>query len=106
LLSSKSSPPWLLFGGVLAIVAIALIALATDARALVRVANRVEPEMLLFPLACTLGSYLAMAASYQRIASTAGLKLGLWEMLKITLASTSANYVFSTGELSGLAVRS
>jgi len=105
-LSTKKSPPWLFFGTLLALAVIALVALATDAEALFKVANRVEPKMLLFPLACTIGSYLAMAASYQRIASTAGLELPLWEMVKITLASTSANYVFSTGGLSGLAVRS
>lgn len=47
-----------------------------------------------------------MAVSYQRIAAAAGLSLGFGEMLKITLASTATNYVFSTGGLSGLAVRS
>jgi glycosyltransferase 2 family protein len=105
-LSTKSSPPWLLFGLVSALVVVSLLALATDAGSLYRVANRVEPRRLLFPIACTIVSYTAMAASYQRIAATAGLDIGLWEMLKITLASTSANYVFSTGGLSGLAVRS
>jgi len=105
-LSTKSSPPWVLFGILTAIVVISLVALGTDAGALYRVANRVEPRALLFPVVCTILSYTAMAASYQRIAATAGLEIGLWEMMKITLASTSANYVFSTGGLSGLAVRS
>src|SRR5262249_34398712 len=79
-LSSKSSPPWLLFGIVIALVVVSLVALATDAGALYRVANRVEPRLLLFPLVCTILSYTAMAASYQRIAATAGLELGLWDM--------------------------
>jgi len=105
-LSHKSSPPWLFFGALLAVAVIALVAFATDAEALLNVANRVSPRMLLFPLVCTIGSYAAMAASYQRIACTAGLDLRFWEMVKITLASTSANYLFSTGGLSGLAVRS
>jgi uncharacterized protein (TIRG00374 family) len=62
--------------------------------------------MLLLPVACTVGSYAAMALSYQRIALMAGLDLPFPEIAKITLASTAANYVFSTGGLSGLALRS
>src|SRR5439155_8915135 len=42
----------------------------------------------------------------QRIAAAAGLPLPFAEMLRITLASTALNYVFSTGGLSGLALRS
>ena len=105
-LSPKKSPPWLLFGGIVAVAAIAFIVGAADAEALYQVANRVEPLMLLLPALCTAASYAAMAASYRGIAATAGLVVGFWEMLKITLASTSANYLFSTGGLSGLAVRS
>ena len=102
----KKSPPWIFFGVLVAVAAIALVALAADADSLYQAANRVDPKMLLVPVMCTAASYAAMAASYQRIACTAGLEIGFWEMTRITLASTSANYLFSTGGLSGLAVRS
>ncbi len=105
-LSRRGSRRWLLFGLVLAVAAIATIVIAIDARALVRVAGSIRPTMLLLPVLCTAGSYAAMTASYQRIADAAGLRLSFGEMLKVTLASTAANYVFSTGGLSGLALRS
>ena len=97
---------WLVFGLVVAVGAIAMIVVASDGRALVQVARKVRLSMLLLPLICTAGSYAAMALSYQRIAAAAGLKLSFPEIAKITLASTAANYVFSTGGLSGLALRS
>jgi uncharacterized protein (TIRG00374 family) len=106
LLADSGSRRWLVFGLVVALVAISLIVIASDGRALAAAAGRVRPAMLLFPVACTVGSYAAMALSYQRIASMAGLELPFPEIAKITLASTSANYVFSTGGLSGLALRS
>jgi uncharacterized protein (TIRG00374 family) len=105
-LSGDGSRRWLLFGLVLGAAAIGMIIVATDAKSLVRVIGSVRPTMLLFPALCTVGSYAAMAASYRRIAAAAGLALPFGEMLKVTLASTAANYVFSTGGLSGLAVRS
>ncbi|HUE38970.1 MAG TPA: flippase-like domain-containing protein [Candidatus Binatia bacterium] len=101
-----SSKRWLLFGLVLAVVAIATIVIAVDGSALLHVAQHVRPSFLLFPVLCTAGSYAAMAVSYQRIAAAAGLRLPFVEMVKITLASTALNYVFSTGGLSGLALRS
>jgi glycosyltransferase 2 family protein len=101
-----SSRRWLLFGALVAFGAIAMIVIAVDGRALLQVAGRVRPVTLLAPVLCTAGSYAAMAVSYQRIAAAAGLRLPFVEMLKITLASTALNYVFSTGGLSGLALRS
>jgi glycosyltransferase 2 family protein len=95
-----------MFGLFLAIVAIGLIVTASDGRVLVQIAGRIRAPMLLVPFFCTAGSYAAMAVSYRRIAAAAGLELSFPEMLKITLASTSANYVFSTAGLSGLALRS
>jgi uncharacterized protein (TIRG00374 family) len=105
-LSQPSSRRWLGVGLLLAVVAIGLLVLASDAEAMIRAVGSVRPAMLLLPVLCTVASYSAMAASYQRIAATAGLDLPFGEMLKITLASTAANYVFSTGGLSGLALRS
>ncbi len=105
-LSAPGSRRWLALGITLAVVAVGLLVLASDAGAMIRAITSVRPVTLLVPLLCTAGSYSAMAVSYQRIAATAGLRLGFPEMLKITLASTAANYVFSTGGLSGLALRS
>jgi glycosyltransferase 2 family protein len=104
--SASASHRWLVFGIFLALVATGFIVAASDGRALLRVAGDIRGPLLLLPLLCTIGSYTAMAVSYQRIAAAAGLELGFPEMLKITLASTSANYLFSTGGLSGLALRS
>jgi uncharacterized protein (TIRG00374 family) len=104
--SGSGSRRWLVFGLAIAALAIAMIVVAVDARELVAVATGIRPVMLLVPVACTAGSYAAMATSYQRIAAAAGLALRFPEMLRITLASTAVNYVFSTGGLSGLAVRS
>jgi len=101
-----SSRRWLLFGVLVAVAAVAMIVIAVDGRALLKVAGQVRPYMLLAPMLCTAGSYAAMAISYQLIANAAGLRLRFVEMLKITLASTALNYVFSTGGLSGLALRS
>jgi uncharacterized protein (TIRG00374 family) len=105
-LAKPGSPRWLLFGLFLAAVAIGLVMAASDARVLFQVVGNVRASMLLLPLFCTAGSYAAMAVSYQRIAVAAGVEVGFLEMLKITVASTSANYVFSTAGLSGLALRS
>lgn len=105
-LSVPSSRRWVAFGAVIAVLAIGLIAVMSDARALLQAVSEVRPAMLVIPVLCTIGSYVAMAVSYQRIATVAGLDLPFREMLKVTLASTSANYVFSTGGLSGLALRS
>ncbi len=106
LFADSGSRRWLAFGFAVALVAIALIVIASDGRSLAAAVRRVHPAMLLIPIACTFGSYAAMALSYQRIAAMAGLELPYPEIAKITLASTAANYVFSTGGLSGLALRS
>ncbi|MGH7819611.1 MAG: lysylphosphatidylglycerol synthase domain-containing protein, partial [Candidatus Binatia bacterium] len=78
----------------------------SDRSTLLRVMREVDPPRLVWPLLCTTGSYAAMARSYQKIAAAAGLELPFGEMVRVTLVSTSANYILSTGGLSGLAVRS
>lgn len=80
--------------------------LLSDGPTLLRILREIRPETLAAPLACTILSYAAMAKSYQEIARTAGLHVSFPEMARITLVSTAANYVISTGGLSGLAVRS
>lgn len=104
-LPAATSRRWLGVGLIVAVVAIGLLLLASDMKEMIRAVGSVRPVMLLLPVFCTIASYSAMAASYQRIARTAGLDLAFGETMKITLASTAANYVFSTGGLSGLALR-
>ena len=53
----------------------------------------------------TVGSYLTMAWSYQGIARAAGLPVPFGEMCRITLVANTANYLLSTGGLSGFALR-
>jgi uncharacterized protein (TIRG00374 family) len=96
---------WLGAGIVLAAVAVALLVAATDGRLLLEAARSVDPRRLVLPLLCTAGSYAAMAVSYQRIAAAAGVDVPFGAMLRVTIASTAANYLFSTGGMSGLAVR-
>ncbi|MGH7856351.1 MAG: lysylphosphatidylglycerol synthase domain-containing protein, partial [Candidatus Binatia bacterium] len=78
----------------------------SDGSRLLGVLREVDVYKLAWPVLCTIGSYAAMARSYQKIADAAGLHLPFGETLRITLVSTSANYILSTGGLSGLAVRS
>lgn len=85
---------------------IAALFVASDVDSLLALARRIEPADLAWPVLCTVGSYAAMARSYQAIARAAGLDVSFREMARITLVSTVANYLISTGGLSGLAVRS
>lgn len=100
------SPRWIGLGFVVGLGLLIAVILAADGRELLVVAREISPWKLLLPLLCTIGSYSAMARSYQRIASLAGLRLGFGETCALSLVSTAANYVFSTGGLSGLAMRS
>ncbi len=106
LLPPRRSPRWVATGALVATLALVALVIAADGQTLLDVAGRIDPRTLLLPLFCTATSYLAMAVSYQRIAQAAGLDVPLGEMVRITLASTAANYLLSTGGLSGLAVRS
>jgi glycosyltransferase 2 family protein len=105
-LPSSRSSRWLVLGGFVGFAAVALVLIASDGRTLLDLAGSIDLRSLALPLACTAGSYAAMARSYQRIAAAAGLRLGFGEITRLTLVSTSANYVLSTGGLSGVAVRS
>ncbi|MGH9202911.1 MAG: lysylphosphatidylglycerol synthase transmembrane domain-containing protein [Vicinamibacterales bacterium] len=105
-LSVSRSPRWVAVGIVIGLLALVLIIVASDADALYRAVGNVRPDRLVWPALCTAGSYAAMAMSYQRIAAAAGLELKFGEMMRLTLASTAINYIFSTGGLSGLAARS
>ncbi|MBP1687036.1 MAG: hypothetical protein H6Q33_3179 [Deltaproteobacteria bacterium] len=82
-----------------------LLFVFSDARMLWQTASAVDPWLLLVPLACALLSYVLMALSYQGIADAAGAHVPFWEMLKITFVANTANYIVSTGGLSGFALR-
>ncbi|GBD27352.1 Phosphatidylglycerol lysyltransferase [bacterium HR30] len=93
---------WLLVAGLTALVAVFVL---SDARELWRVTANLNARLLLLPFACSLLSYAAMARSYQGIALAAGCAVPYWEMLKVTFVANSANYILTSGGLSGFAVR-
>ncbi|MGH7803799.1 MAG: lysylphosphatidylglycerol synthase domain-containing protein, partial [Candidatus Binatia bacterium] len=108
---SRSTPDsgthrWLAGGFVLGGLLLVCVVAIADGQQLLKVVGEINLVSLWLPLACTAGSYAAMARSYQRIAELAGLRLGFGESLKISLVSTAANYLLSTGGLSGIAMRS
>jgi glycosyltransferase 2 family protein len=100
------SPRWIAFGFLVGLGLLVVVILAADGKELLQMVGEMPPWKLLLPLLCTMGSYSAMARSYQQIAALAGLRLGFRETCALSLVSTAANYVFSTGGLSGLAMRS
>lgn len=87
-----------------AVVLISLVARA-DLNQLIATARGVAPPLLLLPVLATVGSYLTMAWSYQGIARAAGYTMPFGEMCRITLVANTANYLLSTGGLSGFALR-
>ncbi len=93
---------WLLVAGLAVLVAVFVL---SDARELWRVTANLNGRLLFLPFACSLLSYAAMARSYQGIASAAGSAVPYWEMLKVTFVANSANYLLTSGGLSGFAVR-
>lgn len=76
-----------------------------DLDQLLRTARGIAPALLMLPALATVGSYLTMAWSYQGIARAAGYTLPFAEMCRITLVANTANYLLSTGGLSGFALR-
>ncbi len=82
-----------------------LLFVFSDTRKLLQTASALDARLILIPFACALASYVVMARSYQGIASAAGSEVPFWEMLKITFVANTANYVVSTGGLSGFALR-
>lgn len=105
-LSSPRSFRWMVGGTIVGLALLAGLLAAADGHALLAVARSVEIPLLAWPLLWTVASYAAMARSYQQIASLAGLSLRFGEMLRLTMISTAANTLLSTGGISGLAVRS
>jgi hypothetical protein len=85
--------------------ALAMMFAFTDIREIQRVLAQADPWRLLVPLLFTALSYVVMALSYQGIAHAAGARIPFGEMLKVTFVANTANYLVSTGGLSGFALR-
>lgn len=102
-----SGPPaqalsWAMVAGLLAL---CMLFLFSDVRALWETAAAIDPMWLAVPFLATIVSYATMARSYEQIARAAGVRVGFAEMLRITLVANTVNYIVTSGGLSGLAVR-
>ncbi len=100
--SHKAWVAWLAVFGALVLV---LLLTRADLDQLIRTARGIAPPLLVLPALATVGSYLTMAWSYQGIARAAGYPIPFAEMCRITLVANTANYLLSTGGLSGFALR-
>jgi uncharacterized protein (TIRG00374 family) len=85
-------------------IVVVLVAFA-DGQKLLDTASAISPVRLAVPVLAAALSYAAMARSYQLISAAAGYPFAFRDMLRITLVANSANYVVSSGGLSGFAVR-
>lgn len=96
---------WVVWLAALGAVLLVVLVTRADVRRLAETAQAIDPRLLLLPVLATVGSYLTMARSYQDIARAAGYALPFGEMCRITLVANTANYLLSTGGLSGFALR-
>jgi uncharacterized protein (TIRG00374 family) len=96
---------WVVWLAVFGAMVLVLLVARADLHMLLQTARGIAPELLLLPALATFGSYLTMAWSYQGIARAAGYTLPFPEMFRITLVANTANYLLSTGGLSGFALR-
>lgn len=104
-LGDARSRRWVLWLAALGAALLVFLVTRADLRRLVETAHGISPSLLLLPILATLGSYLTMARSYQDIARVAGYAIPFVEMCRITLVANTANYLLSTGGLSGFALR-
>lgn len=108
-LASASPEPahrgWVAWLAVLGALVLVFLVTRADLDQLIRTAHGIAPPLLLLPALATVGSYLTMAWSYQGIARVAGYPMPFAEMCRITLVANTANYLLSTGGLSGFALR-
>jgi len=96
---------WVYLAAAAGVAVLICLLVAADTRELLNTLAQIHPVRLLLPLGATIASYIAMARSYQGIASAADVPFTFWEMFKITFVANSMNYVVATGGLSGFAVR-
>jgi uncharacterized protein (TIRG00374 family) len=96
---------WVVWLAMFGAAVLVLLVARADLDTLLETARGIAPELLMLPALATFGSYLTMAWSYQGIARTAGYTLPFAEMFRITLVANTANYLLSTGGLSGFALR-
>jgi uncharacterized protein (TIRG00374 family) len=96
---------WVIWLVILGVAVLVFTLARADLDQLIRTARGIAPWLLMLPALATLASYLTMAWSYQGIARAAGHTLPFPEMCRITLVANTANYLLSTGGLSGFALR-
>ena len=96
---------WILVAGCAGLAVLVFVVTRGDLDQLRQTARGTDPVLLLIPVLATVGSYLTMARSYQGIAAAAGHTIGFLDMLRITVVANTANYLLSTGGLSGFALR-
>ncbi|MEO6026142.1 MAG: flippase-like domain-containing protein [Candidatus Binatia bacterium] len=96
---------WVVWLAVFGASVLVILVARADLDQLMRTARGIAPALLMLPVLATVGSYLTMAWSYQGIARAAGYTLPFAEMCRITLVANTANYLLSTGGLSGFALR-
>jgi len=96
---------FLLAALVVGLTLLALPVLLADGRELLRTVAGVRPVFLACAFALALASYAAMSRSYQGIAEAADCHLSFRDWLRVTFVSNTANYLVTSGGLSGFAVR-
>ncbi len=96
---------WIILAVLIGVAILLFVVSRADLRQLAETAQNIQPALLLLPALATVGSYLTMARSYQLIAEAAGWPMGFMDMLRITVVANTANYLLSTGGLSGFALR-
>jgi uncharacterized membrane protein YbhN (UPF0104 family) len=96
---------WVSLAAVVGVAVLACLLIAADGKELLKTVAQIHPIRLILPVLLTFASYIAMARSYQGIASAANVPFAFWEMFKITFVANSINYLVATGGLSGFAVR-
>jgi uncharacterized protein (TIRG00374 family) len=96
---------WVVLAALAGAVILAGLIVRADVAAIAVVLRQIHPTLLLLPALATLGSYVTMARSYQGIAEAAGRSISFKDMFRITLVANTANYLLSTGGLSGFALR-
>ena len=96
---------WIVLAVLIGVAILVFVVTRADLRQLAETTSNIQPWLLLLPALATVGSYLTMARSYQLIAATAGWPIGFMDMLRITVVANTANYLLSTGGLSGFALR-
>ena len=102
---SERSRRWIAAAAFVGLALLVFVVTRTDLGNLLATVRGIAPRLLLLPLLAAMASYVTMALSYQGIAAAAGWRVRFSDMWRITLVANTANYLLSTGGLSGFALR-